>query len=384
MELPGWPITKDDLNPYYQGAIDVCEIPTAGLGLEAFDYDFGFSGFDHELSENLVFKNFLFSPPTRFGSRYRDDLQNSEFIDCFLDATLVKLHPSDGDGRAAISAAEVRKLSGQTFTVKAEQHVVAMGALENARTLMHSEVADSSGYLGRCFSDHLGKTVGGVISVDVNRYFMHQMDDKYQSIMVSPHLAFSEAFLRKHGLLNAGFILNPYAPRNDLGKEILRQQGVWLGGGVQEFRVLVRMENTPSPSSRLALLNATDEYGVPRLQLDWQPAEVDYKSLVRTASMFEQEMNKGGRRFKWLYQDTQVERDSMTPQAHHMGTTRMSADPKYGVVDKSLKCHDLDNLYIAGSSVFPQFGFANPTMTIVALSLRLADTLQKRVRGGHV
>lgn len=65
---------------------------------------------------------------------------------------------------------------------------------------------------------------------------------------------------------------------------------------------------------------------------------------------------------------------------HHMGATRMSQDPRHGVVDADCRVHDLDNLYVAGSSVFPTAGFANPTLTLVALALRLTDHLADRLR----
>ena len=62
---------------------------------------------------------------------------------------------------------------------------------------------------------------------------------------------------------------------------------------------------------------------------------------------------------------------------HHMGTTRMHSDPKQGVVDPNCQVHDVANLYIAGPSVFPTGGYANPILTIVALSVRLADHIKK-------
>ena len=64
--------------------------------------------------------------------------------------------------------------------------------------------------------------------------------------------------------------------------------------------------------------------------------------------------------------------------SHHMGTTRMNDDPLRGVVDRNCKVHSVDNLYVAGSSVFPTSGVSNPTLSIVALTLRLADHLKGR------
>jgi len=65
---------------------------------------------------------------------------------------------------------------------------------------------------------------------------------------------------------------------------------------------------------------------------------------------------------------------------HHMGTTRMHAAPRHGVVDENCRVHGTANLFVTGSSVFPSGGYANPTLTIVALAARLGDHL-KRVAG---
>ena len=89
--LSGWPISREDLDPYFESALEVCEVPTGGLGLRAFEHDFGYEGFLHHLVPSLEVKNFLFSPPTRFGTRYREDLGNAADVECFLDATLVRL-----------------------------------------------------------------------------------------------------------------------------------------------------------------------------------------------------------------------------------------------------------------------------------------------------
>ena len=69
--------------------------------------------------------------------------------------------------------------------------------------------------------------------------------------------------------------------------------------------------------------------------------------------------------------------NSMTGGKHHMGTTRMHVDPRCGVVDPHCRVHDCANLYVAGSSVFPTCGYANPTLTIVALAVRLCDRLKQ-------
>jgi choline dehydrogenase-like flavoprotein len=79
----------------------------------------------------------------------------------------------------------------------------------------------------------------------------------------------------------------------------------------------------------------------------------------------------------WIPGDASRFAWNVSPGGHHMGTTRMGADPKTSVVDKDCRTHQVTNLYIAGSSVFPTAGDSNPTLTIVALAHRLADTLKK-------
>jgi choline dehydrogenase-like flavoprotein len=78
----------------------------------------------------------------------------------------------------------------------------------------------------------------------------------------------------------------------------------------------------------------------------------------------------------WLAEDGEPE--WISGSHHHMGTTRMADSPRNGVVNKNCRVHGVENLYVAGSSVFPTSGFVNPTLTIVALALRLADHLSMK------
>jgi hypothetical protein len=371
--VSGWPISRKDLLPSYASALDVCEIPSAGLGLDAFDHDFGYGGFTHTRNDNLTIKNFLFSPPTRFGSRYKGDLDKNESIHCILDASLSKLIESQG----AISQAEIIDKSANQFTVTANLHVMAMGATENARTLLYSGIANSSDYVGRCFSDHLGKTIGFAAINDLDKYFLHEANN--ESISVFPHLAFKDEIYRDNKLVNFGICILPRNPKKELDKEIVNQTSLWNNNSSSHNAVLVRMENIPNPNSRLTLTNNNDSYGIPRLSLDWQPNPIDFDSIDKLGILLAKELGVTGARYNSTFENTQRVRNSFTYQAHHLGTTRMSKDPKDGVVNADLQSHDIDNLYIAGSSVFPTFGFANPTLTIVALSLRLAGHIKSRM-----
>lgn len=374
--LSGWPIPRKELDPYFKSALGVCEVPTGGLGLEAFEHDFGYEGFFHQLHPDFRVKNFLFSPPTRFGARYRQELEEAEDIECFLDATLVRLMVADN----GLDRSLVKSSDGSQFDVSAEYHILAMGAIENARTLLYSEIANSSDFVGRCFSDHLGHTVGTALLDLDNRYFLQSVSKENQTLRIMPHLSLSDELMSEMKLPNAGIVINRSSSVPlDIYSTGVKNQLDWLTKtNTHKFRVLFRMENTPNPESRITLTNEMDIYGVPRIALNWQVNAFDFESVERLCAFLGSTIGVVDGRFKNNYKLVKNKHQPGTYGAHHLGTTRMSADPEYGVVDSTLCCHDVENLYVLGSSVFPTFGFANPTMTIVALSLRLASHLRQK------
>ena len=141
-------------------------------------------------------------------------------------------------------------------------------------------------------------------------------------------------------------------------------------------------EQAPNPDSRITLGNKLDALGQRKICVDWRLTSLDWHTYRTAAMIFGTELARvcaGQFQLEpWLN-----EGDGAMPQisgtAHHLGTTRMSDDPHKGVVDRQCRVHGVDNLYVAGSSVFPTGGWAFPTFSIVALSLRLADHLQARM-----
>ncbi len=144
------------------------------------------------------------------------------------------------------------------------------------------------------------------------------------------------------------------------------------------FRVRVMGEQEPSAASRLVLARTTDRLGVPHAELTWRLSDLDVRSMVEGHHLVAASLGGllGGRVVTLLGPDGEPR-----PQggAHHMGTTRMSAVPRHGVVDPSCRVHGVRNLYVAGSSVFPTSGAANPTLTLVALAARLARHLSREL-----
>jgi choline dehydrogenase-like flavoprotein len=140
------------------------------------------------------------------------------------------------------------------------------------------------------------------------------------------------------------------------------------------------IEQTPNPRSRVGLNRATDRLGLRRINLDWEISDNDKRTIRSLSMKGAQEMARLNlARVQLAPFITNEEMDiEVGAHAHQMGTTRMSSDPKFGVVDENCRVHGVDNLYLGGSSVFPTGGGTNPTLTIVLLSLRLARELCSR------
>ncbi|WP_376094303.1 GMC oxidoreductase [Roseomonas sp. CCTCC AB2023176] len=138
-------------------------------------------------------------------------------------------------------------------------------------------------------------------------------------------------------------------------------------------------EQEPNPASRITLGRDRDALGLPRLHVDWRHTDTDLRTATTTFRLLAEDIATWGRgHLDWTPE--QVAHDVLREGAyggHHLGTARMAHSPRTGVVDPDLKVHGLNNLWIAGGAVFPTSGQANPTLTIVALSLRLADHLRR-------
>jgi choline dehydrogenase-like flavoprotein len=145
------------------------------------------------------------------------------------------------------------------------------------------------------------------------------------------------------------------------------------------YRVLAMMEQTPSRDNRVKLGKVKDRFGIAKVEIDWELKSNDIRMLWSSLSLFGQDM--GGLSFGRLRLLNERAERIFTSQLgfghHHMGTTRMAETYDKGVVDPNLRVFGTENLYVSGCSVFPTGGHVPPTLTIVALSIRLAEHLKK-------
>ena len=152
----------------------------------------------------------------------------------------------------------------------------------------------------------------------------------------------------------------------------------------QDFQLQCRAEQAPNPDSRVTLSATNDAMGVPLADLHWQLTELDQRTVRIFFELVGREFGRTGlgriQLLDWL-----IDGDDTTWPAflsggfHHMGTTRMHDDPKQGVLDANAQVHGIENLYVTGASAFPTSGAPNPTLTLVALAIRLSDHLKQKV-----
>ena len=157
---------------------------------------------------------------------------------------------------------------------------------------------------------------------------------------------------------------------------------VILSNRTNRFSLEVQGEQQPHPDSRVSLADAVDSLGMRRLRIDWRYRPDDIASIGRTLDILAAEFARSGAG-QLQIEHARLEEDLLAYGAyggHHIGTARMGRDPRTSVVDSNARVHDVANLYVAGSAVFPTSSQANPTLTLLALSLRLADHLARTLR----
>ena len=418
IEASGWPLSHAELHPYLGEAARLCEIDIPG-GIESWDEptaahraSFASGPFEPGL--------WRFSPPTRFAERYMEQLESNPRIRILTEVSLIELVPEG----ASIGHLRLIGSSGQPVEIRARQVVLACGGIENAHLLLASRRGHPAGLgnehdmVGRCFMGHPvyeplhiqmamdrelpsflrrwdtsgGGSAEGLLSLAPEtrrRLRMTAIDGAFyrSGQFGSPGVRAVRRIWHaaKHGRLSKDLSGDIAAITSDLyGVMAEARSRFGLGDGAGAgYQVSVLVEQAPDPESRITLTDELDALGVPVARLDWRLGEIDRYSVRSYARLLANEVGRLGwgraRLEPWVV-DESAEFPKHGNSAHHMGTTRMSDDPRKGVVDRHCKVHGIANLHIAGSSVFPLAGACHPTLNLVALAIRLADRLDTTLR----
>ncbi|CAN7238680.1 GMC family oxidoreductase [Trinickia sp. LjRoot230] len=423
----GWPFGLETLAPYYTRTHAWLK-----LGPDNFDPAFWEAAIGRPDVQRIPFVTgkvrdtiAQFSPPARFGKLYRKDLERSPFVRVFLYANAVNI-ATDHDA-ARVTGIDVATLSGRRIVVRATHYVLAAGGIENARLLLASNRVQPAGLgnghdiVGRYFMDHPRMMSASVRFSD--RWARNKLYDikfhyqnaavSAQGTRISSQLALTPEVLRREQLLNARvwFFSTFYGEGSEGAEALIRckqallkkDQPGWrlrddlatmaahpldtLGFGVTRLlqpRALITdvklqaiVEAAPNRDSRVTLSRSRDRLGMPRVKVAWRLDPLVQRTFDRTFALVAEELRAGG--VAQIQLDAPLEGrewpSSLEGTWHHMGTTRMHDSPREGVVDRHGKVHGIDNLHIAGSSVFPSVGANFPTITITALALRMAERL---------
>jgi len=414
----GWPISRSELLPFYDRASPVCHLGPFLIGSAAWERVESTPLAVNPAKLQYGFKQKL-ALPVRFGEAYEADLTNADNVRVLFHANAVNIQMAENGSR--IEYLDLRNLEGKSGRLFARYYVLACGAIENARLLLVSNSVEPAGVgnrhdlVGRFFMEHPSLAAAEVVTDD---YEAILMPNKWlEGIQYRPYLKASPELQAEHGILNAIADIT-VVPKADSGTraalsiyESLRQgreihdlgEKVWrvlkdldvvvantyrrfvLGRStVPEFErveLRIEMEQAPNPDSRVTLTTDRDALQLNKIRLDWELSDRELPTAKVLTKALAAEFGRLGLARLKLHESIE---GNAPPEIdigyHHMGTTRMAADPRSGVVDETCRVHGIDNLYVAGSSVFPSGGYMNPTLTVVALALRLADHLSERMK----
>lgn len=423
----GWPISHAEVARFYPRANEILELPrpeqTTPQALRKRMSD----------GERKLFDTGTFTPTvslwprsaTRFGSAFGSILRKASNARVLLNSSVT--HLALNEAATAVGSATASTLDGRRTTLRARRFVLACGGLENARLLLVSRDRQSEGIgnahdmVGRHFMDHPRAVFGkihlppgtelpllrgrplpdGKLQVGVglapqvqeregllNHYVTFELqtsgyaEAKYQSFIQTMKVvlrrgyagsrwSFAKAHMNR--IPDMIYLLSPkeLMPHPLYRAFVATRDAIPRKPAAKTYVAVYFCEQPPNPSSRVTLSDDRDRLGLNKLRLNWHLGDSVRQSVFRMQQLLAQKVEECGIGRLEAGEDEPV----FTDASHHIGTTRMSSNPMDGVVDTNSRVHGIDNLFVAGSSVFPSAGHANPTLTIVALAVRLAQHL---------
>ena len=424
----GWPLKAGDLVPYYdRGAKHLGLGSSSGFADDRIWAVIGHKRPKLELDEEKLSPMFwqlsrdpiTWTDRVRFGRYLATDIGPN--VTLVTNATVLRVNVIEPG--AAVESVEFATPGGRRWSLPTSTVALCTGAIENARILLTSDnvaahgVGNKNDLVGRFLMDHprpnvarlsveqgkaLGKTFGVFKShaAGANRY--------HYGVRLSPDLQCAEqlpncsihvtAFgdgtddqpwesLKRFAMRKANIrqdlppvIANAGLAASGLIDYFILRKG--LPHKVAAFGLQVMCEQFPNPDSRITLSDRRDPLGMKIPRIDWRVSEVEARAARRITELMVEQITRMGLEppvvDEWIRDGAMFPRDAIRDIAHPTGTTRMADDPACGVVDSQCQVHGVSGLFVAGTSVFPTAGHANPTQLIVAMAVRLADTLKAR------
>jgi len=431
----GWPVQRAELDPYYVRAIEV-----AGFA-KPWQSDADTLAYLRAVLPAVDARWLMpflwhYTPPMKdapvwkWANAYGAELRESSNIRTLLHANFAAF--TTGMNRSRVRSMTVSSLNGVSATITASTFILCCGGIENARLLLLGAEQNSGGFasqddlVGRFLMQHSRGPAARVVSAERMTRVQEQFNilRGADGVEVEVGLALTPQAQESERLLNCSGVMQ-YEGDPDSGvtaaQEIWRSllAGTWgpnlgdkvgilaedLGSVLQAVKLrvasghslereasagipsrsailLLDLEQAPDPQSRITLAQDKDALGLRRVQADWRVGELERRTALQFTTHVAADFARLGigrcKLEPWLFDGRLAMTDSLHETYHYIGTTRMAESSAEGVVDRNCAVFGMENLYVAGSSVFPTAGQANPTLTIIALALRLADFLKQR------
>jgi choline dehydrogenase-like flavoprotein len=413
----GWPFKKSHLDPFYERANGVCKVGPYTYDVQDWENP-GRTPRLPFVSNRVKTAIFQFAQRRTFIEEHRAKIDRASNISVLLYANATQLETDDSAG--TVTRIRVGCLNESSFWIEAKRVILAMGALETPRLLLLSNqvlncgLGNRNDLVGRYFMEHPHVWSGRFIPSDhslVGRtglFRLHWADNT----PIMGKLAIAEDVQCAEKLLNYCVSIHPevYKPRSNIApswpvvswplleardspassepealwnffrretRKIARRAYRKLRKPGVVFKLNQMSEQMPNPDSRVLLSAERDPLGRNRVQLNWRIDPLDVRTIIRSQQIISEELQKAGLGRLEISLKDESPPPGLEGGWHHMGTTRMHVDPSKGVVDQNCLIHGMSNLFIAGPSVFPTGGYANPVLTTVALSIRLADHIKE-------
>ena len=430
----GWPMERAELDPYY---VRACKVAGFSSGWLSDAGTLSYLNVALPPINDAWLRPCLWhftpamkdAPVWKWANAYGGIVRDSSNIRAILHANFMAF--STEADRTRVRSVTVKSQNGVSATISADTFVLCCGGVENARLLLLGAEQNSGGFgnkndlVGRYFMQH-PRGPGGLI---ISAQRLSRVQEQFNilrgpdGLEVEVGLSLTPQTMEKERLLNCSAVLQyqgdpesgvtaaqdiwrslltgRWAPDmgekvgliagdfgafvNGLNRRLSSGHSLVLEGSAgipsRSAVILLDLEQAPNPESRISLAQDRDALGLRRVKADWRLGELERRTAARFIGYIGAEFARLGigrcRIEPWLQDDRIPITDALKETYHYIGTTRMADDPREGVVDRNCAVHGMENLYVAGSSVFPTSGHANPTLTIAALALRLADRIKR-------
>jgi choline dehydrogenase-like flavoprotein len=442
----GWPISYEEVARHYPRALEYCDAGvfdfTASGSIDRARATI--AGLEAGVIESDLIERY--SLPTDFGKRYRSRITDSRNVTAVLGARCLRVVKAAGEDRiesveVAGESGERRFIRAKIFVIASggiESTRLLLASNAHGRAL-----GDASGRLGLYYACHLEGSIGKLVPGGAAVSF--DFEKTRDGVYCRRQMRFSAQAQREHGLLNTAFRLH-FPEYSDASHGSAAMSAIFLAKSalISEYRNILQhtsefatqspasqhlrnvlrgipqlcrfaydwtvrrqlavrklpytlvanadgsfplefnCEQTPLASSRITLSGDVDVHGMPRVKLAWRRSDDDIEAMQRAFLLLRASVaGSGVSRLEFDHGELVRRLQRIAPLGgHHLGTTRMAASPQEGVVDENCAVFHLPNLYVASSSVFPTGSHANPTLTIVALALRLSARLRAAIGKG--